>query len=341
MASKKSLYEILNINKDATESEIRTAYKKLAKKYHPDMHANKTEEEKTQMQDKFKEICNAYEILTDKKKKEFYDHTGMTEEEATQGRGSYGASAGGFNFPGGGFNGFSGFSDGFNFAEFESMGGNGFHDFNDIGSIFGRGGFGAGGGLGGMFGERQRNREERKTSQKKPNLIFEYKMSASLEEICNGSERKIRIKRQAQTGEREEKLLNVKILPGYKYGTKITYNNAGDYHSDGTSTDVVIILTEKPHEHFKLSDNDIVYEIDITIKEYLNGFSKTVKGLTNNTITIDSKLIGDNSKQIVIEGEGIPDRRKGMKRGRLIVKPRIIMDLTPSEKRALSSALDN
>lgn len=342
-----SLYDVLNVNKKATETEIKSAYKKLARKYHPDMHTNKSEEEKKKLQDKFKEICNAYEVLGDKKKREFYDATGMTEGEAASSRGR-------------GNSGFTGFSQGSGpgqNSEFRSSGfgpgtftsytsstfgpgsaggfgasaGNNFYefsDFNDISSMFGRGGFSS------FFGGGE---EDSGYSGK--NKIYQYKMGVTLEEICNGATRKIKIKRRTVRGDREEIHLDVKILPGYKYGTKITYKNSGDYCPDGTATDVVIVLTAIPHEHFKLVENDIIYELNLTVKEYLRGINREIEGLTGNTIRIDSRIVGDGSKEIVIEREGIPDRKKGMKRGKLIIKPRIIMDLTAAEKGILKNAL--
>ncbi|EIJ88038.1 DnaJ-like protein subfamily B member 4 [Nematocida parisii] len=329
MAEKKSLYEILNVPKTATESEIRKAYKTLAKKYHPDRHTNKSEKEQQEMQEKFKELNNAHEILTNKNKREFYDHTGMTEEEAAQS--GYGRAAGGAHgFPGGfGFK-----TSEFDFSDFSSMGGSGggFHGFSDFGSMFG-----GAGGFESMFGGGKQRTAQRQTAQ--ANKTFEYKLPVSLEDICNGVVKQLKINRNTMSGGREQSLLDVNILPGYKYGTKITYKNAGDYYADGTGTDVIVILTEKPHPIFKLSNSDIIYDMDVSIKEYLAGISRTIKGLKNNTITINNRIIGDNSKPAVIPEEGIPDRSNGSKRGSLIIKTRIIMDITPQERQAISNVL--
>ncbi|KAI5192417.1 DnaJ-like protein subfamily B member 5 [Nematocida minor] len=343
MDSKKSLYTILNVNKNATESEIRSAYKALARKYHPDMHTNKSETEKKKMQDRFKEINAAYEVLTDKKKREFYDATGMTQEEAGQRRpGGDPSDFGNFNFNfGGGGRGSGGgsFGNGFSFTDFESAGSGGFDGFSDIGSIFG-------GGRGNnafenIFGRGKRHTHGQSQGKEKngPNAILEYKMAITLEEICTGSLRKIRIRRRIPSGEREETVLDVNVLPGYKFGTKITYANAGDCQPDGSGTDIVVVLIEKPHAYYKVSGNDIIYEFDIGIKEYLSGFKKVIKGLKDNNIVINSEIIGDNSKDTVLEGEGLPDRTKSLKRGNLIVKPRIIVNLSAREKSLVCNAL--
>lgn len=107
MAEKKNYYEILGVSKDASEDEIKAAYKKLVKQYHPDLHPNDK-----LAAEKFKEINEANEVLSDKQKRAAYDY-----EQAHPGMGGMG---GGFN--GGGFGGFGGFSDIFD-SIFQGFGG--------------------------------------------------------------------------------------------------------------------------------------------------------------------------------------------------------------------------
>lgn len=127
MADKRDYYEVLGINKNATDDELKRAYRKMAKKYHPDANMDNKE----QAEKNFKEVNEAYETLSDKQKRNMYDQFGHD-------------AANGFN--GGGFNGyntsgFSGFSGGFNGFDME-------FDMNDIfGSFFG----------GGMNNSRKRN----------------------------------------------------------------------------------------------------------------------------------------------------------------------------------------
>ena len=119
MAGKKDFYELLGVNKDASDQEIKKAYRKLAKKYHPDANSdNKEEAEK-----KFKEIAEAYEVLSDEGKKRQYDNFGHASDVGSGGYYSYGGQ--------------SGFSD-FDFSSFT----NGFGGIEDIFDIFG-GGFGS------------------------------------------------------------------------------------------------------------------------------------------------------------------------------------------------------
>ena len=110
---KRDYYEVLGVSRSASEDEIKKAYRKLAKKYHPDLNPGNAEAEQ-----KFKEVNEAYEVLSDSNKKARYDQFGFAGVDP-----NYGAGAGG----GGGFGGFTDF------------------DFGDLGDIFGSffgGGFG-------------------------------------------------------------------------------------------------------------------------------------------------------------------------------------------------------
>ena len=114
MADKRDYYEVLGLSKGANETEIKKAYRTLAKKYHPDMNPGNAEAEA-----KFKEINEAYDVLSDADKKAKYDQFGHAAFDPTAG-GGYGGGYGG-----------------------------GFGDFGDIGDIFSSffgGGFGGGGG---------------------------------------------------------------------------------------------------------------------------------------------------------------------------------------------------
>ena len=113
MAQKRDYYEVLGVGKNATDEELKRAYRKLAKKYHPDANPdNKEEAEKN-----FKEVNEAYEVLSDKQKRQMYDQFGF---DGPQGFG--GGQNGGYYSYGSGFDGFGGFSD--------------FGDFGDLGDIF-------------------------------------------------------------------------------------------------------------------------------------------------------------------------------------------------------------
>ena len=83
----KDLYKILELDRNATEKQIKANYKRLALKYHPDRQANKTDAEKKEAEEKFKEISWAYSILSDPEKKQRYDQFGITDDQQQMGGG--------------------------------------------------------------------------------------------------------------------------------------------------------------------------------------------------------------------------------------------------------------
>ncbi len=113
MAQKRDYYEVLGVGKNATDDELKKAYRRLAKKYHPDANPDNKKEAEA----KFKEVNEAYEVLSDKQKRQMYDQFGFDGPQAFNG-----GQGGGYYSYGSGFEGFGGFSD--------------FGDFGDLGDIF-------------------------------------------------------------------------------------------------------------------------------------------------------------------------------------------------------------
>ena len=154
---KRDYYEVLGIGKQADEKEIKKAYRKLAKKYHPDMNPGDKAAEQ-----KFKEVTEAYNVLSDPEKKKLYDQFGFAAFDETGGARSSGAGAGGSGFYGGFGNGGFGTAAGFGTGSYRSSDGT-YHEFHFdgnanmddmFGDIFGNIFHGAHGGQSG-FGRRR------------------------------------------------------------------------------------------------------------------------------------------------------------------------------------------
>lgn len=333
----KDLYALLGLKKGSGEKEVKAAYRKLAKRYHPDMHASKPEAEKKRMQEKFTELSEAHEILTDPKRKDIYDKYGTVLPPGVDPEnmgGMDGHGHGGFTFA-------SNMND---FTEFFS--GSGF-----FGDAFGggrrqgarRGGFEqaffGGGRGGGEFFERRSGRSPDAQAAQK-NDVLQYPLRCSLEEIYSGATKKLKIAKALRSGGTSENIITVEIKPGYKAGTKFTFPSAGNELPDGRGTDVQVTLEEKPHDRFARAGSNLIYEIPLRFKETLRGFRKTIVDIDGKTsITISSQDIKVMGEDEVISGHGLPDRTKNGRRGDLIVRTKVILDLTEREKEKVRGVL--
>ncbi len=165
MATKRDYYEVLGVSKDATQDEIKKAYRKLAKKYHPDANPNNKEEAEA----KFKEVNEAYENLSDPQKRKMYDQFGANGPQGFGGQGSGPFGQGGY-------------------YSYSSSGFDNFGDFGDLGDIFSS--F-FGGGFGG------RNSSSRKNGPSK-GADLNVRMEITFEQSFSGVEKEIVITRDEE-----------------------------------------------------------------------------------------------------------------------------------------------
>ena len=333
--SKKDYYDLLGVEKTASENDIKKAYRKLAMKYHPDKFSNASEKEKKEAEEKFKEVNEAYQVLSDPDKRAKYDRFGHAAFE------NGGAGAGGFG-------GFSGGFEGFGNAE-------------DIFSSF----FGGGGGFGGFGGGRQRGPE--------PGADLRVDVTLTLEEVAKGVEKEINYRRQAKcktcngtgaepgsnlktcdkcngtgkikvtqrtvfgnfqsveecdkckgkgkipekkcktcngTGlERETVKKTVKIPIGIEDGQRLRLSGMGDASTEGGPNGYLYIFIHvKEHDFFVRHGDDIICEIPITFAKAALGGEidiPTLKGKKSIKIPAGTQ----NGKVFRLKGEGINNPR--------------------------------
>jgi len=185
----KDYYKVLGVDKNTSPEEIKKAYRKLALKWHPDRNPNNKEEAES----KFKDIGEAYSVLSDARKKQIYDQLG---EEGLKGQAS-GFSGGGFSFGNAEdiFKQFFG-----NENPFDSLGGGGkrgqfqFSGFPGMGGMGGMGGFGDLGGF--SFGGMGNDNHNMQDTQPKQSPPTETTLSLTLEELYHGIVKKMRISRK-------------------------------------------------------------------------------------------------------------------------------------------------
>lgn len=283
MVKETKLYDLLGVSPSASEAELKKAYRKSALKFHPDKPTGDTE--------KFKEISEAFDILSDADKRQVYDDYGIEAARGNAPAGGAGgnpfAGAGGaggpqFHFSGGGMpgaGGRGGFSQADAFNIFSQMGGFGMGGGGDDFGGFGGGGMGGGmpGGFGGM--PRQQRRPE-------PDTV-EMPLPVSLEDLYKGATKKLKLNRKGINGEKEQTIVEVPIKAGWKAGTKINFSNQGDYQPECQKRQTItFIIQEKPNSEFKRDGNNLIMTVPLTFKESLCGFNKDVTLLDGRRIPL-------------------------------------------------------
>lgn len=342
MVKDTKLYELLGVSPSASETDIKKAYRKMALKYHPDKPTGDTE--------KFKEISEAFDILSHEDKREVYDQYGL---EAARGNapasdnpfagaagGHPAGGGGGFSFGGGG----GGFSQADAYNIFSQMGGFGMDDGgfsfgggsggHSFGGLPFGGGFGGAGGMpGGFGGARAARRPE-------PDTIA-MPMPVSLEDLYTGATKKMKLSRKGPDGSRDSKILEVKIKPGWKAGTKINFANEGDYQQECQARQTVqFVIEEKPNAVFKREGNDLIATVRLLFRESLLGFDKELTTLSGRKINLSRSTPVQPSSTNRYPNLGMPISKEPGNYGDLIVNFKIDFPtlLTSEQKEAIKLA---
>lgn len=351
--AKRDYYEVLGVNKNSSESEIKKAYRKAAMKFHPDKFSSASDTEKKEAEDKFKEINEAYEVLSDPQKKAAYDQYGHAAFE--------GGAGGGFG--GQGFGGFSGFED------------------IDLGDIFGS--F-FGGGSRRSQGPRVKEGNDLRYNveltleevAKGTEKEIKYKRKGKCKTCygtgaepghnvktcpkCNGSGH-IRAQQRTIFGvqivhqecdechgtgkipekkchschgtgvEKETVTRTISFQPGLENGTRLVVRDGGDAgENDGVYGDLYIFISVKKHEIFERVGYDIFCEVPV-------GMTKAILGGEVEVPTLDGKIKikvdegTQNGKELRLKDRGIIAGNSG-KRGSQIVKLKIETPTNLNEK---------
>jgi len=296
-------YELLGLDRKATDKEIKAAYRKLARKWHPDLHPAA---EKKEAEEKFKKINEAYEVLKDPDKRKRYDRLGSRWKDGQDFQGAPGANGARYYS-----------SDGFGGGGFEGGFEGGFSDF--FNAFFGGGTAGTG--------------RSRRTAQRGPvkGEDLESEIELSLEEAYQGVTRSIRVSGSSVcpecggTGTRdrsfcapcggtgavpEEKTLDVKIPAGVKEGSRIRLKGQGGGGLGGASKgDLFLKVRLRPHPVFRLKDNDIEVDAEIRPDQAVFGDRipvQTLDGKVNVKVPPGSR----SGNKLRLRGKGFPGKNK-------------------------------
>ena len=336
----KDYYEILGVKRDASEAEIKSAYRKLARKYHPDV--NKTKEAES----KFKDINEAYEVLSDKAKRQRYDSLGSN----WQGGQSYTPPPGFEQFNFGGGNG--GAYQSFNFNG-QDLGG--FSDF--FSSLFGDMMMGGGARSQGMnfggfdFGGPQqtassrRSSRQRQTKTSKEDLDITKTLNITAKDVFNKKPISVNFSEMNRCTQcppnggyctacggtgftNVTKSIKVKLPPEVKEGQKVRLKGEGKVDSYGQAGDLYLIIhfTDKEYE---VDGTDLTKEIEITPPEAVLGTKKEISTLHGNIgIKIPPKT--SSGQMLRLKNLGLPKKDGGF--GNLNAKIKIIIPKNLTEK---------
>lgn len=277
----KDYYKSLGVNKTASEKDIKSAFRKLAQKYHPDRNPGDKKSE-----DKFKEINEAYEVLSDPQKRAKYDQLGASYAQwERMGR------------PGGGFD----------FGQWAAGQSGGARDYSDLfgdgtlsdllSSLFGGMGAGSAGPRGGARTRWGGRGED-----------IEQPVEITLEEAYTGAER---------TLQREGRTRTVAIPAGARTGTKVRF--PGDGGSGQPNGDLYLVVSVLPHAKFQREEDDLRVDVPVDLYAALLGGEARVPTLGGEVVlTIPPET--QSGKVFRLVGKGMPKLRQSQERGNLFAR---------------------
>lgn len=335
----KDYYQILGVSRNASDEELKKAYKKLALKWHPDRNINN----KKVAEEKFKEVSEAYEVLSDKEKREIYDRFG---EEGLKG-GMPGAGG----MPGGSA-GFSGFDPMNLFKQFfgTSDANSAFNGFGDDGGMPGGFSFGGmpggfsfsmGGNPGGSSSFRNRAAPQPEPVKQDPDI--EKRFPVSIRDIYTGAVKRMKITRKMVDdygrSVNDEKIVSIDIKPGWKAGTKIRFSKHGDQYPGRVPADVVFVLEDKPDPEYSREGNDLVYHKSISLKEALLGTSFIYKHLDGHMLSIRVPSVVKPETELNYPEMGMPISKSPGTHGNLKIRfnIRFPSSLSPEDKQVIQN----
>jgi curved DNA-binding protein len=301
MATKRDYYEVLGVKRGASEKEIRQAYRKLARKFHPDVNPNDQTSE-----DKFKEVSEAYEVLSDEEKRGKYDRYGHDWQHGEQAEAAR-AQAG--------------------YGGFRTQYGSG-PDLDDL--------FGGGGIFGDLFGRANGGGRTRVQYDSMPGQDIEHPITVTLEEAFAGTTRVLSVPQPDGAPRR----LEVKVPPGVRDGSRIRVaSEGGSSPFGGPRGDLYLVVAVQPHALFKREGDDLHVIVPTPLHVAMLGGEAEVPTPKGTKLALRIPPETQNGRKFRLKGQGMP-QLSGGDRGDLTAEINVVLPThLNDEERALFERL--
>lgn len=305
----KDYYSTLGVSKTSTDKEIKQAFRKLARKHHPDVNPGDKAAES-----KFKEINEAYEVLGDSAKRKKYDELGANWRMYEQG-GAPGAgpSAGPWQSPGGGQAGYRTMSP----EEMQEMFGES-HPFSDFFSTF----------FGGSPDPSGRARAGRR--RERPGRDVEHELELTLEAAYHGATRRLSLKHDGHA-----RTVDVRIPAGVGDGSRVRVSGEGEHGIGGAASgDLYLRVRLLPHATFEKKGRDLYVRVPVAASTAVLGGEADVPTLDDKPARLRIPPLTQNGQVFRLKGYGMPTVGKPADKGDLYGKVDVQLPaaLTPEEK---------
>jgi DnaJ-class molecular chaperone len=302
-------YDILELPRDATQQDIKKKYRKLAIKYHPDK--NKEDEDAVR---KFQAVAEAFEVLSDPEKRAIFDQYGYeglrdgVPDETGSMKGGY---------------------------QYSQNANEIFESFFGVNNPFVNFGFGE------TFPFSSRLE---KSKPQKPSPVTKS-LPCTLEELFRGCTKRVSVTRKRWSDQNilvdHTKELMIRVKPGWKAGTKITFPNEGDESPDCLPSDLVFVIEEVAHHIFKRDGHNLIATLSLSLADALTDCSLSIPTLDHRTLSLPCPEVVSPSHERTLTGEGMPISKSPQTRGDLIIRfqIRFPVHLSDSKKAKLREIL--
>jgi curved DNA-binding protein len=300
-------YDILGVSRGANEKEIKKAYRGLARKYHPDVSKDADAAEK------FKEVQEAYDVLSDSSKRAAYDQFGHAG--VGMGAGATGSDYDRWAYGPGGAR----------VHTWSNTGRPGEPDF-DMSGLFEQ--LFRGGGRSGPQGGRGAGRRAQPARPTRGKDV-EHKVTLAFEQAVWGTTMRIQLQRPNPDGKLQSETIDVKIPAGVTDGSKVRVRGKGDPGvAGGPAGDLHIVVGVTPHAYFRREGNDIYLDAPITIGEAVRGTKITLPTIDGPTVVTVPPGTSSGQK-LRLKGKGVPNPKRKDDRGNQYVVIKVIVPKDP------------